>query len=142
MDYQPRSSDLDGNSAQYDLQGASKTKGLDPNHLQFGGFTMRADNLYFSEKRISANIVHTAIREHSGFELRELSGGFVLDSMHAQLKDFTVESAASRIRQNILLSYSSLSDLNHLSGNVNVMAMIGDSHLAISDLLFSSPLWR
>ena len=130
---------LNGNSAQYDVQGTAKTKGLDPNHLRFDDLTMRAENLYYSEDRMSADISHTSFREHSGFELRQLSGGFVLDSLHAQLKDLTVETTASRIHQNILLSYSSLKALKSLSGTVNVKATIDDSHIAISDLLFFQP---
>jgi len=130
---------LSGNSAQYDVQGTAKTKGLDPNHLRLDGLTMRAENLYYSENRMTADITHTSFREHSGLELRELSGGFILDSLHAQLTDFTVETAASHIRQDILLSYSSVSALTNLPGSVNVKATIGDSHLAISDLLFFQP---
>jgi hypothetical protein len=130
---------LSGNSAQYDVQGAAKTKGLDPNHLRLDALTMRAENIYFSENRIMADISQTSFREHSGLELRELSGGFMFDSVHAQLKDFTVETAGSRIRQSILLSYTSLDALKNLSGTVNVKATIGDSRIAISDLLFIQP---
>ncbi len=85
------------------------------------------------------HINHTSFREHSGLEVRELSGGFALDSLHAQFTDFTVETAASRIRQSTLLSYSSLSALKHLPGTVNVKATIDDSHIAVSDLLFFQP---
>jgi translocation and assembly module TamB len=130
---------LSNNSAQYDVEGTSKTKGLDPNHLRVDGLTMQAENIYFGEHRISADISHTSFREHSGLELRELSGGFALDSLHARLTDFTVETAGSRIRQNTLLSYSSLSALKNFPGTVNVKATIGDSHLAISDLLLFLP---
>ncbi len=45
---------LTRNSAQYDVHGAAQTKGLDPNHLRFDGLTMRAENIYFSENRITA----------------------------------------------------------------------------------------
>lgn len=131
--------DLNNNSAQYDVRGTAKTKGLDPNHLRLDGLTLQAKNIYFSENRITANIHRTSFREHSGFELRELSGGFLLDSLHTQLTDFTVATPASRIRQNILLRYASLSALKNLPGNVNVKATIGDSYVAISDMLFFQP---
>ena len=97
---------LNDNSAQYDAQGTTKTKGLDLNHLRLDDLTVRAENLYYSENRMKADISHTSFREQSGLKLRELSGGFMLDSLHAQLTDFTVETAASRIHQNILLGYS------------------------------------
>jgi len=130
---------LSGNRVYYDVQGAAQTNGLDPNHLRFDGLSMRAENISFSETRITADIHHTSFREHSGLEVRELSGEFILDSLHAQLTDVTVETAASRIRQNVLLSYSSLSALKNLPGNVNVRASIGESHIAVSDLLFFQP---
>ena len=124
---------------QYDDQGSARMKGFDPNHLWLDGLTMQAENLYYSEDRISALVRHTAFREHSGVEVRELSGGFTVDSLHARFTDFTVETPASRVHQNSLLSYSSIAALKELSGTVQVKATIDDSHLAISDLLFFQP---
>ena len=128
-----------GNNARYDVQGAAATTGLDPNHLRLDDLTLRSENIYFSANRISADILHTSFREHSGLEVREISGGFVLDSVHAQLTDFTVETAGSRIYQNTFLSYSSPSALTNLAGTVNVKATIGESYVAISDLLWLQP---
>jgi translocation and assembly module TamB len=130
---------LNGNSVQYDVHGATKTKGLDPNHLRLDGLNMRAEHLCYSRNLLRADISQASFREHSGLDMRQLSGGFVVDSVHAQLKDFTVGTAASRIHQNIHLSYSSVSALTNLSGTVNVKATIDDSHLAISDLLLFLP---
>lgn len=130
---------LSGNSVQYDVEGTAAKKGVDLNHLRLDKLLMRATNIYFSENCMTADVSHTSFREKSGFELRELSGGFVLDSLHAQLIDFTVETTGSRICQNIFLSYSSISALTNLDGNVNVKAIISDSHLAISDLLLFKP---
>lgn len=130
---------LSGNSAQYDVQGEAETRGLDPNHLRLDGLTMRAGTISVSDNRITAEITHTSFRERCGLDVRELSGGFTLDSLHAQLTDFTLETAASRIRQSILLSYSSLSALKELHGDVIVKATIEDSHVAISDVLLLQP---
>ncbi|MEX2117345.1 MAG: translocation/assembly module TamB domain-containing protein [Bacteroidota bacterium] len=130
---------LSGNSVRYDVHSAAKTRGLDQNHLRLDDLTMRAENIYFSENRITAEVSHTSFREQSGFELRELSFGFMLDSLHARLTDFTIETPASRIRQNVVLSYSSLYAITNRPGTAGVMVTIGDSHLAISDLLFFQP---
>jgi translocation and assembly module TamB len=130
---------LSGNSIHYDVEGATKTNGLDPNHLQLDNLAMRAENICFSENRMAADISHTSFREHSGLEVRELSGSCMIDSLQAQLKDFTVETAASRIRLNMLLGYASLDALKNLPGTVNVNATIGDSRIAISDVLFFEP---
>jgi len=130
---------LDNSSVRYDVPGAAKTIGVDPSHLQLTGLSIQAKKLYYSENRLAADIGHASFRENSGLELRDLSGGFVLDSLHAQLSDFTVETPASIIYPNILLSYNSIAALTKLSGSVNVTASFGDSHLAISDLLFFVP---
>ncbi len=130
---------LNNNSVQYDVQGAATTKGLDLNHLRLDGLTMRAGNMHYSGNHIAADIHQASFREHSGIELHELSGGFKLDSLHAQLTDFTVATATSRIHQNTLLSYSSLSALRNFPGTVSVKATFSDSHVALSDLLSFLP---
>ena len=130
---------LSGNSAHYDVRGTAETKGLDPNHLRLEGLTMRAGGMYFSDRRITAAIAHTSFRERCGLDVRELSGGFTLDSLHAQLSDFTLETAASRIRQSMLLGYGSLSALEDLDPDVIVKATLEDSHVAVSDLLLLEP---
>jgi hypothetical protein len=130
---------LSDNSITYDVHGAVRARGFDPNHLRLEGLTVQADNLYYSESRIAADIRQASLREGSGLEVRELSGGFTLDSLHAELTNFTVATTASRVHQNILLSYSSLSALKDLSGTVQVKATIDESHLAVSDLLFFQP---
>ena len=130
---------FDNNSFRYDGLGAAKTKGVDPNHPRLTRLTMRAEKLYYSENRIAANVDHMSFREDSGLELRELSGRFVLDSLHAQVTDFIVETPASRISQNILLTYASISDFKNHPGTVIIKSSIADSHLAVSDLLFFAP---
>ena len=130
---------ISGTSAKYTVQGAAETRGLDPNHLRLDGLTMRAANLFFSDTRMGANLLHTSFREHSGLDVREVSAGFTLDSVHAELSDLTVETRASRIRQNLLLSYSSLSALKSLRGDVIVDAKINESRIAISDVLLFRP---
>ncbi|MEO8167255.1 MAG: AsmA family protein, partial [bacterium] len=130
---------LNNNRAQFDVRGTTNVKGLDPNHLQLDALTLEATNIFFSENKMSADIHHTSFREHSGLELRELSGGFVLDSLHTELSNFTIETPGSRIHQDIVLSYSSISALKNLPGSVHVKATVGDSHVAISDILFFQP---
>jgi hypothetical protein len=131
---------LSGNSAQYDVQGAARTGGLDRNHLRLDGLTLHATNLFFGDDRMTANLVHTSFRERSGLDVREISGGFTLDSLHAEIANLKVETAASLIRQNILLRYSSVAALKSLRRDMIVKARIDDSHIAISDVLLFQPL--
>ena len=127
------------NDVRYDVLGAVMANGIDPNHLRLDGISMRADNLYYSENRLAADFGHTSFRANPHIELRELSGGFLLDSIHVRLRDFTIETGASRIRQDVLLNYSSIAELKSLAGTVKVKATISESSLAIADLLLFVP---
>jgi hypothetical protein len=130
---------LKGNSVQYDVEGAPGVMGLDPNHLHVTDLTMQAEDIYVSESRLAAHIEHTFLRERAGFELRELSCAAMLDSSHAQLADFTLETPASHITQDIILTYSSLLSLARSPGNIMVKATIRDSRIGMSDFLYFRP---
>jgi len=130
---------MDNNRVRYDVPGKARRKSVDLNHFLITALTMRGEKLHYSTNSIAADIGHASFRESSGFEVRDLSGRFVLDSLHAQLEDFTVETPASRIHPNILLGYTSISAFRKSLGSVKVDASIVDSHLAVSDLLFFEP---
>ena len=130
---------LNGNSVEYDVENLAKTNGVDWNHLRINSLTMRAEHLYYSKYRMTADFSRASFRERSGLDLREMSGGFMFDAVHAQLKDFILETAESRIHQNVLLGYVSIDSLANLSPAVTVNATIDDSRIAVSDLLLVLP---
>ncbi|MHB1049695.1 MAG: translocation/assembly module TamB domain-containing protein [Bacteroidota bacterium] len=130
---------LDNNTVQYEVRGAEKSAGVDPNHLRLNGLTLHAEKIRFAKNHIAAEIGHTSFREQSGLELRELKGTIVIDSVHARGTDLTVETAGSQLHHNILLRYGSLADLEKLSGSVNITASVDDSHIAVSEILSFFP---
>ncbi|MBP6671636.1 MAG: AsmA family protein, partial [Bacteroidetes bacterium] len=130
---------LVNNSMQYDVHGAKRMTGLDLNHVRLEALTMDMKNIFFSDERIAAEISHMSFHERSGFVLRELSGNAVIDSSRAQLSNFTVETPASRIHQNTLLTFSKRSDRTDFSGNIGVRMVMDDSYIAASDILFFQP---
>ena len=127
------------NIVQYDVNNAEPTAGFDMNHLRFDRLSLSAKKVRYSDKHIAADIGHTAFREHSGIELRELKGKFLLDSMHVRVTDLTVETAESRLHQNILLQYASLSELQNFSGTMKVTSSIDESHIAVPEILLFFP---
>ena len=130
---------IDNNRFRYDVPGAPNAKAVNLNHLLLTGLTMRGENMYYSEDRVAADIAHASFREASGFDLRELSGRFIIDSRHAQLAALTVETPASRVHANILLGYHSIKELQSFRGSVSVTASIVNSQIGVSDLLFFEP---
>ena len=85
---------------------------------------MRAENIYFSENRMKADIIIHPFGSVPDLMCVNFRVDSYLDSLHTQLTDFTVETTTSRIHQNILISYSSLSALKNFPGSVNVNATI------------------
>jgi hypothetical protein len=122
-----------------DKQGATKIYGIDPDHLRIDDLSLRAGNIVISDARMAAVIQRTSFRERGGLEVRELSGTFVVDSVHAQLTDVTLVTATSRFHQDLLLTYTSFADLLKSPGTVGVSASMSESHIAVSDLLELMP---
>lgn len=130
---------LEDNIVQYDMNGAEPAAGLDVNHLRLDGLSLSAKQIRYSVTQSTADIGHISFREHSGIELRELRGKFLIDSVHAGATDLTVETAESRVHLNILLRYASLSDLQKLSGTTTITSSIDESRIAVSEILFFFP---
>ena len=120
-------------------QSATKIYGIDPENLLVDDLSLRAGSIVISDGRMAAEIQHMSFREHGGLDLRELSGEFVVDSVHALLADVTLETAASRSHQDLLLTYASFSDLAKSPGTVGVRANVSESRIAVSDLLRLMP---
>ena len=108
--------------------------GIDPDHLQIDDLSMRAGTIVIGDARWAADIQHASFRERGGLNLRELSGEFAVDSVHAQLTDAILETPASRAHLDLLLTYDGLSDLVNLSGTVGVRARMLASSIAFPDL--------
>ena len=128
-----------GNSVWYDDRASAKTKGVDPNHLRLDGLRLEAEDIDLGENYVAADVLQASFREQSGFEVRELSFSFLLDSLHARISNFTLETPASRIRQSIVLHYSSFSALMDFPASARVDGHIEESHVGISDLLLFQP---
>jgi hypothetical protein len=127
------------NTLQYDVNGSEHKRGFDPNHLLIRGFTLDAENIYLSSTRASAYIKHSSLNDHSGLQIRDFSFYAVFDSVHAQLSNFLLETPSTTIRQDILLTYPSLSVLKNHPGDVKLNISVDDSHIGISDVLLFNP---
>ena len=125
---------LENATVRYDVRGEPEVHGLDPNHLRMDDLTLRAGDIVVGDTRIAADIQHASFREHAGLEVRELSGGFIADSVHAQLTDVTLETGASLLHQDLLLTYASITELTDSPGNVEVSARTRESYLDASEL--------
>jgi translocation and assembly module TamB len=131
--------DFGATTLQYDVNGALKKSGLDPNHLLIRGLTLEAEKIYLSAARASAYLKHLSLMEHNGLRLQDLSFYAAADSLHAQLSDFVFETPSTTIHQDILLTYPSPSVVKNHPGDVRVNMSIDNSHIGIPDLLLFNP---
>lgn len=113
--------------------------GLDIHHLSFERTSLGIHGVYVGPEKLTAVFEHASFTERSGMVLRELSGAVVIDSSHAEAAGLVVAVNASRFDQDVLLRYSSREELDVLAGTLSVRAVVRDSHVALSDLLFFVP---
>ena len=126
-------------SLAFDDENAPPKKGLDPSHLHVENLALRAGGISFDSARCEAAIQQASFREKGGFILRQLSGTIAYDGRHAQLKDFTIETGVSRLRQDLLLTYASFRTLADSPGTVHVTAALHESRVGFADLLYFRP---
>ena len=125
--------------AQYDVRGAQRAAGVDPNHISCDTLNLRADNICYGAGSFKAHMTHAAFSEHSGLVLRDASGGFVCDSIHAEVTDGAVTTAGSMVHLSALLRYTSLAAIQNDPGDIDVKVAIDDSHVSIAELLLVQP---
>jgi len=116
-----------------------RMKGLDYFNLKLTDLAGAMDNVYYSADSISGNLANLAVKDHSGFELRQLKGDFVYTNTGAIVKDFLIETPNSIIRDNIKVSYPSLAAVSENPSNVTIEATLKKTQIDMRDIRYLAP---
>jgi translocation and assembly module TamB len=125
--------------AQYDVYGAKQKQGFDENHVLLRDAAVDAADLYMSGTRAGGHLTHASLSDHSGLKINNVSFSAVVDSLHAQLSDFQLETPSTTIHQRLVLNYPSFSFFTQHPGDVRVNLTIDDTHIGIPDILLVAP---
>lgn len=91
--YRINAVDLNNSRVKYDNRFATKTKGLDPNHLDVNRLNLGLDSLYIYQSDVRLKIRACNAIEKCGFNISSLTTNFRLDSTTVRIDDFDLHTA-------------------------------------------------
>lgn len=122
-----------------DENSAPVKKGIDYKHLDISNLTLKAKDFSYSPDTISGNITQFTVRDKSGLDIKELRTDFAYGPRGAQLKDLYLETPSTLLRDEIVVSYSSLESLSKDIGEMAVDANLDGSRVGFRDVLIFVP---
>ncbi len=113
---------------------------LDWKHLSVLDIQIDADSFVFTEGEYTAQDLHIACRESSGFVLDKLDAGNAVVSNRAiKLYDLDLITPYSSVGDTLILKYRKFKDLKDFNDRVIMQAYFNDSKIAIQDILVFAP---
>lgn len=94
----------------YDNNYASRTDGLDYNHISLSDINISADTLYYCAPRLSMMLSECAFNEKSGISLRELTGPFAMDSAKIYLPALRLRTTESSLDARMIMDLNAFDE--------------------------------
>jgi hypothetical protein len=131
---------LVNNSLQYDDDNSPAIKkGMDYSHLKIDQLTVNANQLLLSSDAYQGTIDQVSMREKSGFVLQQLKAGFTYNNQKAEIKGLVLKTDASEINNDLLATYTDVTQLSKQPGEVNVNLNLHNTHIAVKDVVMLVP---
>ena len=131
---------LKNSQVQFDDDNFPKlVKGMDYSHLDLKNLNLKMEELYFSMDSISGDINSFTLNEKSGFVVKKLKTEFSYTDKGASLKNLLLETTNSIIRDQITVSYPSISEIIDHPENIVLNASIKNSKLGMRDVILLVP---
>jgi len=113
---------------------------LDWKHLEVFDIQIESDSFQFTEDQFTAEDVHLALRDGSGFVLDKLDAEVVEVSDRAiKLYDMDLITPYSALGDTLILKYRSYSDFEDYNDRVIMQAYFNNSKVAIRDIMVFAP---
>ena len=129
--YQVGSLDWHDGRLSYDDNSQAPVEGMDYSHLGLSDIRLGVDSIYYGPKGTSFYIRETALKEKSGLEIRELTGGVRLDTAftHVELPHMKLRTADSDIEAEISTDFNVADAQNPGKMRARLNAQIGKQDL-------------
>ena len=129
--YQIGSFDWHDGKLAYDNRVEPEVKGLDYNHLALSDIRLGIDSINYTPQGTSLFVRQTALKEKSGLEITELTGGVKLDSAfnNVQLPAFKLRTPDSDIMAEADIDFNIADDLNPGKMKLRLNAQLGKQDL-------------
>ncbi len=115
----------------YDDNSQQPTDGLDYSHIDVKDIRLGVDSIYYGPEGTSLYIRETALKEKSGLEIRQLTGGVRLDTAftHVELPHLVLRTADSDIEAEVSTDFSVADAQNPGKLRARLNAQIGKQDL-------------
>ena len=129
--YQVGSLDWHDGRLSYDDNSQAPVEGMDYSHIGLSDIRLGVDSIYYGPKGTSFYIRETTLKEKSGLEIRELTGGVRLDTAftHVELPHLKLRTADSDIEAEVSTDFSVADDKNPGKMRARLNAQIGKQDL-------------
>ncbi len=133
--------ELTNNSIQYYDFNKPKSPGIDFNHLWISELKLGAKDIAVSESGYSIDLKEFSFSERSGFVLQALQGDVSISEHTADVKDFLLQTAATRFELDLHSEFSSLKNLSSTYPEMKIDANVRNFHIGLADLNYFIPGW-
>ncbi|MFY9311078.1 MAG: translocation/assembly module TamB domain-containing protein [Bacteroidia bacterium] len=138
--FQLRHLKLRDNSIAYDNYNSTPVAfGMDYNHLAARDLNLMSKNINVSLDKIELQMEHMALKEKSGFELKEFVAGIKYDSTGAGISGLKLETSNSKIGSSLAVSYPSIRTLKDSLNKMTINLDVQESVIGMADVLFFVP---
>lgn len=83
-------------------------RGIDYMHMEFKGFNITSDSIFFNKNNSGANVSSMKVTETSGPEIHDLTGRFFVDNQQIIARDFELRTQGSQMSGSVVLAYPEL----------------------------------
>ena len=129
--YKVGSLDWHDGQLSYDDNSQPPVEGLDYSHIDLKDIRLGVDSIYYGPEGTSFYVRETALKEKSGLEIRELTGGVRLDTAftHVELPHLVLRTADSDIEAEVSTDFSVADEHNPGKLRARLNAQIGKQDL-------------
>ena len=115
------------------------SKGIDYQHLDIKNLNLEARDFRYQTDAISGSINAFAVTEKSGLVVTSLQTNFGYGPQGTFLKNFTLKTPQTVIRNEIIANYPSLAQVKNDLGNLAIATNLSNTAIAFSDILLFAP---
>lgn len=119
-----------------------QTEGVDYNHLALNDVYIDIDNATYDPDHTVGRINNIALREQSGFVLKQLSADVVYDKNYAELSNLQVITNRTSISHYAKITYTAIEDIGKDVGELGINADLRNTSIAIDDILVFAPMLK
>lgn len=117
----------------------ARMKGFDYGNIKIQGLSGDLKDLFYSADSLSGSLAMLKAKDHSGFEIKQLSGDFIYTNTGAIIKNLYAETPNTLLRDYIKVSYPSLDIISTQPEKLTLEANIRKSRVGMKDIRYFAP---